>query len=44
VFTPDTDIDYRAMGGIDAGYPDVKAWLTEVLPNFPAYAPARAGG
>ncbi|MCV7223098.1 nuclear transport factor 2 family protein [Mycolicibacterium elephantis] len=38
VFTPDAYIDYRAMGGIDGHYPQVKVWLTEVLPNFPAYA------
>ncbi|WP_283631757.1 nuclear transport factor 2 family protein [Mycolicibacterium poriferae] len=38
VFTPDAYIDYRAMGGIDGRYPEVKAWLSEVLPNFPAYA------
>ena len=38
VFTPDAYIDYRAMGGIDGAYPDVKAWLAQVLPNFPAYA------
>jgi hypothetical protein len=38
VFTPDAYIDYRAMGGIDGRYPDVKAWLAQVLPNFPAYA------
>ncbi len=38
VFTPDAYIDYRAMGGIDGAYPDVKAWLKEVLPNFPVYA------
>ncbi|MGV0813938.1 nuclear transport factor 2 family protein [Mycolicibacterium boenickei] len=38
VFTPDAYIDYRAMGGIDGRYPEVKAWLAEVLPNFPAYA------
>jgi hypothetical protein len=38
IFTPDAYIDYRAMGGIDGSYPDVKAWLKEVLPNFPAYA------
>lgn len=38
VFTPDAYIDYRAMGGIDGTYADVKAWLSEVLPNFPAYA------
>jgi hypothetical protein len=38
VFTPDAYIDYRAMGGIDGRYPEVKAWLAQVLPNFPAYA------
>ena len=37
IFTPDAYIDYRAMGGIDGNYPRVKAWLSEVLPNFPAY-------
>ena len=38
VFTPDAYIDYRAMGGIDGQFPEVKAWLARVLPNFPAYA------
>lgn len=38
VFTSDAYIDYRAMGGIDGHYPQVKAWLADVLPNFPAYA------
>lgn len=37
IFTPDAYIDYRAMGGIDGVFPDVKAWLSSVLPNFPAY-------
>ena len=37
IFTPDAYIDYRAMGGIDGRFPDVKAWLAGVLPNFPAY-------
>jgi hypothetical protein len=37
IFTPDAYIDYRAMGGIDGAYPKVKVWLSEVLPNFPAY-------
>ncbi len=37
IFTADAYIDYRAMGGIDGSYPAVKAWLAEVLPNFPAY-------
>jgi hypothetical protein len=38
VFTPDAYIDYTAMGGIDGRFPEVKAWLAQVLPNFPAYA------
>lgn len=37
VFTPDAYIDYRAMGGIDGHYPEVKVWLAQILPNFPAY-------
>ena len=37
IFTPDAYIDYRAMGGIDGTFTAVKAWLAEVLPNFPAY-------
>lgn len=37
IFTPDAHIDYRAMGGIEGPYPQVKAWLSDVLPNFPAY-------
>ena len=37
IFTPDAYIDYRVMGGIDGHYPEVKAWLASVLPNFPAY-------
>ena len=42
VFTPDAYIDYRAMGGIDGRFPEVKAWLAQVLPNFPAYATCSA--
>ncbi len=37
IFTPDAYIDYRVMGGIDGRYPEVKAWLAQVLPNFPAF-------
>lgn len=37
VFTSDAYIDYRVTGGIDGRFPEVKAWLKEVLPNFPAY-------
>ncbi len=35
VFTPDAHIDYTATGGIAASYPEVKAWLAEMLPIFP---------
>ena len=38
VFTQDAYIDYTALGGIEGRYPEVKAWLAEVLPNFPVYA------
>jgi hypothetical protein len=38
VFTPDAYIDYTALGGIEGRFPEVKAWLAEVLPNFPMYA------
>jgi hypothetical protein len=34
VFIPDAYVDYRATGGIDGQYPEVKAWLAEVLPQF----------
>jgi hypothetical protein len=37
VFTPDAYIDYRAMGGIDGRYPEIKAWLSQVLSKFPSY-------
>ena len=37
VFTPDAYIDYRAMGGIDGKYPEVKKWLANALAKFPAY-------
>ena len=35
VFTPDAEIDYTATGGIAASYPEIKAWLAEMLPIFP---------
>ena len=38
VFTQDAYIDYTALGGIEGRYPQVKAWLAEVLPNFPMYS------
>jgi hypothetical protein len=34
VFVPDAYIDYRATGGIDGQYPQIKKWLAEVLPTF----------
>ena len=37
VFMPDAYIDYRAMGGIDGSYPQIKEWLRAVLPTFPNY-------
>ena len=37
VFTSDAYIDYRALGGVDGRYPAIKAWLAQVLPNFPRY-------
>lgn len=37
VFTPDAFVDYTSAGGIKGSYPEVKAWLAKVLPNFHAY-------
>jgi len=37
VFTADAYIDYRALGGIDGRFPEIKAWLAQVLPTFPRY-------
>ena len=37
VFTPDAFVDYTSAGGIKGDYPEVKAWLAQVLPHFPAY-------
>lgn len=37
VFTPDAFVDYTSAGGIKGQYPEVKAWLAQVLPHFPAY-------
>jgi hypothetical protein len=34
VFTTDARIDYTATGGIQGTFPEVKAWLAEVLPVF----------
>ncbi|HQR03977.1 MAG: nuclear transport factor 2 family protein [Proteobacteria bacterium] len=37
VFTPDAYIDYRAMGGVDGRYEEIKPWLKQALAKFPAY-------
>jgi hypothetical protein len=37
VFTPDAYIDYRAMGGIDGRYPEIREWLKASLKNFTNY-------
>jgi len=34
VFTPDAYIDYSASGGTTGKFPEVKAWLAEVLAMF----------
>jgi SnoaL-like protein len=34
LFTADAYIDYRATGGVDGTYADVKKWLTDVLPRY----------
>ena len=34
VFVPDAEIDYTTSGGIKGRYPEVRAWLAKVLPNF----------
>ncbi|WOC12435.1 nuclear transport factor 2 family protein [Gordonia sp. MP11Mi] len=38
LFTPDAYLDYSASGGTQGRFPEVKAWLADVLPRFPAYA------
>jgi hypothetical protein len=32
VFTPDAHLDYRSASGIAGPYPEVRTWLSEVLP------------
>lgn len=34
VFTPDAAIDYSESGGTVGAFPEVKAWLAEMLPAF----------
>jgi hypothetical protein len=35
IFTPDAYIDYRATGGIDGRYPQIRAWLPGAVTAFP---------
>ncbi|WP_219825406.1 nuclear transport factor 2 family protein [Nonomuraea typhae] len=35
VFTPEALLDYTSAGGIKGTFPEVKAWLAEVLPQWP---------
>jgi 3-phenylpropionate/cinnamic acid dioxygenase small subunit len=37
VFTPDAYIDYRALGGVDGKFPEIKKWLNETLKRFPNF-------
>lgn len=34
VFVADAELDYRSAGGLQGAYPQIKAWLAEVLPMF----------
>ncbi len=34
IFTKDAFIDYTEMGGIKGAFPEVKKWLSEVMPMF----------
>jgi hypothetical protein len=34
VFTPDAVLDYRSAGGIRGPFPEVRDWLSSVLPAF----------
>jgi 3-phenylpropionate/cinnamic acid dioxygenase small subunit len=34
VFTADAHLDYRSAGGIEGSYPEVRNWLSKVLPIF----------
>jgi 3-phenylpropionate/cinnamic acid dioxygenase small subunit len=35
VFVPDAHVDYTSSGGAVGPYPEVRAWLAQVLPHFP---------
>jgi 3-phenylpropionate/cinnamic acid dioxygenase small subunit len=34
-FVPDAHVDYTSSGGVAGAYAEVRAWLAQVLPNFP---------
>ncbi len=34
VFEPAARLDYRSAGGLEGAYPEVRTWLSEVLPIF----------
>jgi 3-phenylpropionate/cinnamic acid dioxygenase small subunit len=34
VFSPDAQLDYRSAGGIRGEFPEVRQWLSEVVPLF----------
>ena len=34
IFTPDAVLDYTSSGGRRGVYPEIRAWLAEVLPGF----------
>lgn len=35
IFTPDAEIDYRATGGAEGRYAEIKPWLVKALAPFP---------
>jgi hypothetical protein len=37
VFTQDATVDYSTVGGTSGGYPEVKAWLEQMLASFEGY-------
>ena len=34
IFVPDAFVDYTSSGGVKGPYPEVRAWLADVLPRF----------
>lgn len=34
-FTPDAVVDYTSVGGVRGSFPEIKEWLSSVLPHFP---------